>query len=162
MTPRPRARRGPDRRAIAAGWLGYRARAARAAAAARGCIRCPVYHGLYVALWAALPALLFLAVWAPFQSRLVDQAVLASPEAQALPAFEMQRDRSCPKRARSPAARSRQGFNPESPRSPRFRERAPLCADRRRGRDAARAWPGGLRLRRIAPHFRARTGVERW
>ncbi|HVH48460.1 MAG TPA: phosphate ABC transporter permease family protein, partial [Sphingomicrobium sp.] len=41
----------------------------------------PVYHGMYAALWCALPALLFLAVWAPMQTRLVDQAVLSSPEA---------------------------------------------------------------------------------
>ena len=51
----------------------------------------PNYHALYVFLWAALPALLFLAVWAPVQSGLVDQTVLSSPSGQALPAFEMQR-----------------------------------------------------------------------
>ncbi|MBA3670350.1 MAG: phosphate ABC transporter permease family protein, partial [Sphingomonas sp.] len=39
----------------------------------------PNYHAFYAALWAALPALLFLAIWTPVQSRLVDQAVLASP-----------------------------------------------------------------------------------
>ena len=43
-------------------------------------------------LWAAIPALLLLAAWAPMQSRLVDQAVLSSPEGRALPAFDMQRE----------------------------------------------------------------------
>src|SRR5688572_14518802 len=52
----------------------------------------PNYHGLYVAMWAALPALLFLAIWAPVQTRLVDEAVLASPAGQQLPAFDMARE----------------------------------------------------------------------
>ena len=39
----------------------------------------PNYHGLYVGLWAALPATLFLAAWAPVQTGLVNQAVLSSP-----------------------------------------------------------------------------------
>ena len=36
----------------------------------------PNYHAAYVALWAALPALLFLTIWTPVQGRLVDQAAL--------------------------------------------------------------------------------------
>jgi phosphate transport system permease protein len=52
----------------------------------------PNYHALYVGLWAALPALLALAIWAPVQGQLVDQAVLASPAGQKLPDFEMQRE----------------------------------------------------------------------
>ena len=39
----------------------------------------PNYHALFVGLWTALPALLFLAAWTPVQSGLVEQAVLASP-----------------------------------------------------------------------------------
>ena len=72
----------------------------------------PVYHGAYAALWAAIPALLLLAAWAPVQSRMVDQAVLSSPEGRALPAFEMQRE-SILSEAREIANGEReQGFNP--------------------------------------------------
>ena len=51
----------------------------------------PIYHGAHAALWVLAPALLVLAAWAPMQSRLIDQAVLATPEGKALPDFEMQR-----------------------------------------------------------------------
>ena len=96
--------------ALAAGWLGY-ARAGRMRAAGRMHSR-PVYHGAFAALWAAIPALLLLAVWAPTQSRMVDQAVLASPEGRALPSFEMQRE-SILSEAREIANGEReQGFNP--------------------------------------------------
>ena len=73
--------------AFGAGWLGF-GRACRLRTAGR-LHSLPSYHGAYVALWAAIPALLLLAVWAPVQSQLVDQAVLASPEGQALPTVEM-------------------------------------------------------------------------
>src|SRR5688500_16746371 len=81
---------------LAAGLYAYRAAATlRRGAAERGGARLhslPVYHALYVGLWTALPALLFLTIWAPVQSGLVDQAVLATPAGQALPAFDMQRE----------------------------------------------------------------------
>src|SRR3954451_10324270 len=74
----------------------------------------PVYHGAYAALWAAIPALLILALWAPIQSRMVDSAVLSSPEGRALPSFEMQRE-SILSEAREIANGEReQGFNPQS------------------------------------------------
>src|SRR4051794_31279967 len=76
--------------ALAAGWLGY-ARASRLRMANR-LHSLPSYHGAYAALWAAIPALLLLAAWAPIQSRMVDRAVLASPQGRALPTFEMQRE----------------------------------------------------------------------
>src|SRR3990170_5687912 len=52
----------------------------------------PNYHALYVAIWTAVPAVLLLAIWTPIQAELVDQAVLASPAGQQLPAFDMARD----------------------------------------------------------------------
>src|SRR3954447_5606941 len=98
--------------ALAAAWLGY-ARGRRLRTVGR-LHSLPVYHGAYAALWAAIPALLLLAAWAPLQSNMVDQAVLASPEGRALPAFEMQRD-SILSEAREIASGERdQGFNPES------------------------------------------------
>src|SRR5919106_392486 len=76
--------------ALAAGWLGYgRARQLRGTARLHSL---PVYHGAHAALWAAIPALLLIAAWAPMQSRLVDQAALSSPEGRALPDFAMQRE----------------------------------------------------------------------
>src|SRR5689334_14241288 len=100
--------------------LGY-----RRAATMRGVERLhslPVYHGAYAALWCALPALLILAIWAPVQSRLVNQTVLSSPEGQSLPDFDMQRD-AILSEAREIASGDREaGFNPESSAlAPRFK-----------------------------------------
>lgn len=146
----------------AAGWLGFsRARRLRTTTRLHSL---PVYHGTNVLLWAALPALLALAAWAPIQSRIVDKAVLSSPEGRALPTFEMQRD-SILSEAREIASGQRdQGFNPESAAlAPRIREaetRYSLIG----GAVAlvAALAAGGLALRRTAPQFRARRGVERW
>src|SRR3954447_5971296 len=98
--------------AAAVGWLSYsRARTFRAATRLHSL---PIYHGAYAALWAAIPALLLIAAWAPIQSRLVDRAVLSSPEGKALPSFQMQRE-SVLSEAREIASGEReQGFNPES------------------------------------------------
>src|SRR5262245_59954978 len=148
--------------ALAAGWFGY-VRAARLRTADR-LHSLPSYHGAYAALWAAIPALLLIAAWAPMQSRMVDQAVLASPEGKALPSFEMQRE-SILSEAREIADGEReQGFNPESA----------TIAPRIRAEQSHFAVMGGAvailvalaaaaqALRRSAPEFRARQGVERW
>jgi phosphate transport system permease protein len=124
----------------------------------------PVYHGMHAALWCALPALLFLAVWAPTQTGLIDQAVLSSPAGQALPDFDMQRE-SILTEAREIAAGEREaGFNPEATElAPQFKaaqDRYTLI-----GGGIALAIAGlaaALALRRSKPTFRARTGVERW
>src|SRR5687768_12805559 len=52
----------------------------------------PIYHGAYALLWTAVPALLFLAAWAPIQQGLVNDTVLASPAGQQLPDFDLARD----------------------------------------------------------------------
>src|SRR5215208_4868509 len=142
--------------ALASGWVGY-ARAGRLRTISR-LHSLPVYHGAYAALWAAIPALLLIAAWAPMQSRLVDQAVLSSPEGRALPTCEMQRD-SILSEAREIASGEReQGFNPESS----------ALAPRIRAEESRYALIGGavaivmaliaagLALRRGSPHFRAR------
>jgi len=148
--------------AAAAGWIG-RARARRLRAAGR-LHSLPIYHASYAALWAAIPALLILAAWAPIQSRMVNQAVLSSPEGKALPAFEMQRD-SILSEAREIAHGDReQGFNPESSSiAPRIRsaERKYATIGGALALLAAIA-AAALALRRVRPDFRARTGVERW
>ena len=148
--------------AMVAAWLGYsRARQLRAGNRLHSL---PVYHGAHAALWAAIPALLLIAAWAPMQSRLVDQAVLSSPEGRALPDFDMQRE-SILSEAREIARGERdQGFNAESSAlAPRIREaegRYALFG----GAIAILVALGGaaLALRRSSPQFRARTGVERW
>jgi phosphate transport system permease protein len=148
--------------AFAAGWVGY-TRAGRMRTAGR-MHSLPIYHGAFAALWAAIPALLLLAAWAPMQSRFVDQAVLSSPEGRALPSFQMQRE-SIMSEARDIAnGRQQQGFNPESSGLvPRFREAQTRYATFGGIVAIAVALAGaGLALRRSAPQFRARTGVERW
>jgi phosphate transport system permease protein len=124
----------------------------------------PNYHGLYVAIWTALTALLFLAIWAPVQTGLVDQTVLASPVGQQLPDFDLARETILAE-AREIAAGDREaGFNPESS------ELAPIYAA---ANSRYAAIGGGIALmialagaffsmRRIKVDFRARTGVERW
>jgi phosphate transport system permease protein len=148
--------------ALAAGWVGY-ARAGRLRTTSR-LHSLPVYHGAYAALWAAIPAMLLVAAWAPMQSQLVDRAVLSSPEGRALPTFEMQRD-SILSEAREIASGEReQGFNPESSQlAPRIRAEESRYA--LMGGAAAiviALIAAGIALRRGTPQFRARTGVERW
>ena len=124
----------------------------------------PGYHGLYVALWAALPALLLLIIWAPVQTRLVEQTVLASPAGQQLPAFEMQRD-TILSEAREIASGERvAGFNPESSGlAPIYAETGRKFATLGGGMAIIFALAGGfLTLRRIVPNLRARSSVERW
>src|SRR3954464_3289993 len=98
--------------AVAAGWFGF-ARASRLRTANR-LHSLPSYHGAYAALWAAIPALLLLAAWAPIQSRMVDRAVLASPQGRALPTFEMQRESILSEAHEIADGEREQGFNPES------------------------------------------------
>jgi len=148
--------------AFAAGWLGY-ARARRLRTTSR-MHSLPVYHGAYAALWAAIPALLILSLWAPVQSRLVDRAVLSSPEGRALPAAPMQRE-SILSEARDIASGAiEQGFNPESSTlAPRIRsEQSRFALFGGIAAILAALAAAGFALRHRAPQFRARTGVERW
>jgi len=144
------------------GWLAFR-RAQRLRSEGR-MHSLPVYHGAHALLWAAVPALLFLAAWAPVQTSLVNQTVLASAEGQALPDFDMQRD-AILREAREIARGQREaGFNPEATSlAPRFAE-----AEGRYG-----AIGGTIAIlislglaafanRRTEIRFRARTAVERW
>jgi phosphate transport system permease protein len=148
--------------AAAIGWLAYtRARRFRTATRLHSL---PIYHGAYAALWAAIPALLLIAAWAPIQSRLVDRAVLSSPEGRALPSFQMQRE-SILSEAREIASGEReQGFNPQSTTlAPRIQSESARFG--LKGGVAALALSlvaGFLASRRTAPQFRARRGVERW
>ena len=77
----------------AIGWIVARARATRlqVVAGRLATNSRPTQHGWYVALWTAIPALTFLAVWANVMPGLVTGSVLASPAAQALPADDFSR-----------------------------------------------------------------------
>ena len=125
----------------------------------------PNYHALYVGLWAALPALLFLAGWDPVQSGLVDQAVLASPAGQQLPDFDMARDtilaeaRDIATGAQEAGIQSRIDFTCAD----LCRSQREIFGDRRRNCDLDCTGGGtSLLLRRLGVDFRARSGVERW
>ncbi|MFN2100825.1 phosphate ABC transporter permease subunit PstC [Altererythrobacter sp. MF3-039] len=74
-------------------WLSARARAwSFQAKASDGRIASrPNYHGWYVALWVAIPVLLFVAVWSIIAPQLITQSVLAHPAAASLPEFGIQR-----------------------------------------------------------------------
>ena len=75
------------------GWLTGRARAQRIdRGGAKRLHSLPSQHGWYVATWAVLPALLFVAVWASLSPGLVRSAVLEHPAAAQLPQFEFARD----------------------------------------------------------------------
>jgi phosphate transport system permease protein len=149
--------------AVTAGILGYRrARSVRASGARLHSL--PVYHGAYVLLWALVPALLFLAMWTPVQQTLVEQSVLASPEGQALPAFDMQRAAILTEARQIAHGERVSGYNPESTElAPRYSE-----AEQRYGLAGSAVaillvlGSAFLALRRPGAQFRARTAVERW
>jgi phosphate transport system permease protein len=125
----------------------------------------PIYHAIHSALWVFAPALLVLAAWSPMQTRLVNQAVLASPEGQALPDFEMQRETIIAEARQIANREIEAGFNPESTAlAPRVFE-----AERRYASIGgiaailvALGGAGVLLLRKHGREFRARTSVERW
>ncbi len=153
--------------AAVAAWIGFaRSGSLRTASVKNGARlhSLPVYHAAYAAIWAALPALLLLAVWAPVQSNFVNQSVLASPEGRALPDFAMMRE-TIVAEAREIAHGDREaGFNAESATlAPRVAEAENRYATL--GGAAAILLALGaavFALRRTSPQFRARTGVERW
>ena len=74
-------------------WLSARAKAARftVAGAPRPHSR-PNYHGWYVALWAIVPPLIFLAIWSNVAPGLIMGSAMESPVAASLPSGEMERN----------------------------------------------------------------------
>jgi phosphate transport system permease protein len=148
----------------AVAWLAARAKAASFAGPGKTRLHSlPSFHGWYVALWAVLPALLFLAVWSSVSGSLVEQTVLESPAAANLPAFEMQRN-AILNEARELARGTRQAaFNPEATALAPIYESA-LSRYGLIGAGAALllAFAGGaFAYTRVSASFRARTRVER-
>ena len=124
----------------------------------------PNYHGLYVALWAAIPALLFLAAWSPTQTMLVNNAVLASPASKNLPDFDLARETILTEAREIATGEREAGFNPESTDlAPVYAEASVKYAAVGGGISILIALVGAFfAMRRIRVDFRARTGVERW
>ena len=149
--------------AAAVGWMAYR-RAAQLRAVGR-LHSLPIYHGVHSALWVLAPALLVLAAWAPMQSRLIDQAVLATPEGRALPAEDMQRRAILDEARQIAHGEIEAGFNPESTTiAHRVKE-----AEGSYGSIGSIAAilvalgsAGIILLRKRDRQFRARTAVEGW
>jgi len=124
----------------------------------------PNYHGLYVALWTAIPALLFLAAWSPTQTMLVNNAVLASPAGKNLPDFDLARETILTEAREIATGEREAGFNPESTDlAPVYAEASVKYAAVGGGIAILIALVGAFfAMRRIRVDFRARTGVERW
>ncbi len=125
----------------------------------------PVYHSAHALIWVLAPALLVLAAWVPVQSRLVDQAVLSSPQGQAL-ANDAAHRGAILSEARQLAHREiAGGFHPESASlAPRVSEAEGRYSSI--GAVAAVLFAIGaaglLLVRRRDRDFRARSAVERW
>ena len=148
--------------ALAAGLLAYRG-ARRLRGPGRRLNSLPTYHFFHAALWAALPALIFLAAWTPVQTNFVNQAVLASPEGHALPAFAMQRDAILGEAREIASGQRAAGFNPESAGLVPYFSEAEARYGTLGGAVAILIALAGaaLALRKVRLEFRARSGVER-
>jgi phosphate transport system permease protein len=72
--------------------LGTRRALATAGGNARRLHSLPSYHGVYLALWCGLPALLLLGLWAAFDGRVIESILVAAlpAESRQLPADQLQ------------------------------------------------------------------------
>jgi phosphate transport system permease protein len=124
----------------------------------------PSYHGAYAFIWAAVPAGLFLAIWAPLMEGLVRQAVLGSPAGQQLPDFDLARDSILSEARAVATGASDLAFTPLAQSLVPVYEAA-LGRYGLIGSGFALLLAiigAGYALSRIRPDLRARTGVERW
>jgi phosphate transport system permease protein len=148
------------------GWAVGRARAAAFAGGASLAARphsVKAYHGWYLGLWAAVPALLFLLAWQLVSPSLVADAVLHSPAAASLPAEGMDRA-AVLEEARGLATGEVAGaFNPLSTTlAPAFRAAIGRYALLGTILTLLIAFAGGVfGFVRLRPSLRARTKVER-
>lgn len=123
----------------------------------------PTYHAWYVALWVLVPLAVFLMIWSVLSPQLVMQAVLASPEAAALPEFDLLRSTLLAE-ARAVAAGGAQGvFNPAAqPLIEPYREAISFYNWMGAAATLAIGIAGGTwAFLRLKPDFGARTKVER-
>ncbi|HVI98505.1 MAG TPA: phosphate ABC transporter permease subunit PstC [Sphingomonas sp.] len=146
------------------GWLSARARAfAFRRGGARRFSALPGHYGWYVALWAVVPALIFVLVWASASPALVTDQVLRDPAAQALPQFGFARASILSEARHIASGDIAAGFNPLSTTL------APAYAAAQSKFDwigtalaLILAFAGGaFAYVRVRPDFQARTRVER-
>jgi len=147
------------------GWIMARARATRlqATVGRLATNSRPSQHGWYVALWTALPALAFLAIWANVMPGLVTGTVLEAPAAQALPADDFSRH-AILSEARAIAVGAQAGaFNPQSMTLVEpFRDATNRYSAIGAVLAAILAFAGGAyAFSRVSPAFTARNRIER-
>lgn len=123
----------------------------------------PTYHGWYLALWVALPALVFVLIWLGIVDGLVLQHVLASPAAANLPELDFQRAAILNEARNVASGLSPQALNPIAKELVEpFREG--ILRYRIIGilvTLVIAAAGAGWAYSRISPAFRARASVER-
>lgn len=145
-------------------WVTARMRAARfAGTGAQRPHSLPAYHGWYVGLWTAMPALLFLLVWASVSPGLVTQSVLTSPAAANLPAFGMERAAVLSEARALASGALDTAFNPQSNAlAPAYAAAMTKFGVIGTVLALILAFAGGTyAFTRVRPDFRARTRVER-
>ena len=98
-------------------WLAARSKAWALKRAAPPGTRAPLhslpnYHGWYVALWAAVPAMLFALVWNAASPGLILAQVIGHPAAASLPPFGIERDSTLAEAYAVAAGTAFGAFNP--------------------------------------------------
>jgi phosphate transport system permease protein len=147
-----------------AAWLAARALARRFPRDSKGTVHSlPVYHGWYAGLWAAVPALLFAAVWSGVAPDLAMHDVLQGPAAAALPAMDMERGAVLAEAVRLAHDPQAQAFNPiagklAGPMRQALTQYGTIGAVLT---VIIAAIGAAFALLRVRPHFTARTRVER-
>ena len=145
-------------------WLAGRAKAFGFRTGKRGAMHSlPAYHGWYAALWAIIPAALFVAAWSVISPGLVLQAALTDPAAAALPVMDMERDSVLGEALQIAQGSGQIAFNPAAnalvpPMRAALQHYGLIGAVLTLILGLAGAAFGFLRLR---PDFTARTRVER-
>jgi len=145
-------------------WLSARARALAFAGPGKPRLHSlPNYHGWYVALWAVIPALIFLAVWSSVSPGLITQGVIDSPAAASLPPEPMQRGAILGEARNLAQGNIDAAFNPQATRlAPVYEEISSRYSLIATVAALLLAFAGGaFAFTRVSPHFRARTRVER-
>jgi len=150
--------------AAAAAFLARRRAGALRAAGGGRLNSLPGYHAAFAFLWAAVPALLFLAAWTPIQEQLVNGAVLASPAGQQLPDFDLARANILGEAYQLATGQIAAAISPDATRiAPVYREALSRYGLIGGGSALLLAIAGAVwALTRVRTSFRARSGVEKW
>ncbi len=147
------------------GWIVARARATRlqSEVGRLATNSRPSQHGWYVALWTALPPLLFLAVWANVMPALVTDTVLATPQAQSLPGDAFSRSAILGEAQAIANGRQASAFNPSSEALVQpYRDALSRFGAIGAVLAAILAFAGGgYAFSKVSPAFKARSRIER-